>query len=62
MKIGSKPQAAAAPVPIPRRDDVLKEIRAEQALRKRRGGVADILTGSAGAEPGPIGVKQLLGI
>jgi hypothetical protein len=59
MKIGSpKPSVA----PIPQRDDALKAVRDEQRLSRRRGGAADILTGADGAEAGPVGVKQLLGL
>ena len=58
MKMSAPKQAVA---PIPRRDDALAAIRDEQRLRRRRGGAADILTGSDGAEAGPVGVKSLLG-
>ena len=60
MKIGSPRQSATGPVP--RRDDALASFRNEQRLRKRRGGAADILTSSDGAEAGPVGVKALLGV
>ncbi len=51
-----------APIATPTRDDARAQISAEDALRKRRGGAADILTGTSGAEapPGSTG-KQTLG-
>ncbi|MFN3991224.1 MAG: hypothetical protein ACK4IS_13310 [Erythrobacter sp.] len=60
MKIKAPPQPAVAP--IPRRDDALAGFRKDQRLLRRRGSAADILTGSDGAEPGPVGVKALLGM
>lgn len=52
---------AAAVAPIPRRDDALAAVRDDLRLRRRRGGAADILTGTGGAEAATVGVKTLLG-
>lgn len=50
-----------APAPAPTRDDVARQAIKEDALRKRRGGAADILTGAGGAEAAAPGVKTLVG-
>lgn len=55
-----KPKAPKA-LPAPGRDDTLRSIAQEDALAKRRGGAADILTGVGGAEAGPASAKDLLG-
>ena len=51
-----------APVPTPTRDDARDATATEDRLRKRRGGAADILTGSSGAEAASgAGGKDALG-
>lgn len=50
-----------SPLPVAQRDDTLRAIGTEDALMKRRGGAADILTGAGGAEAGPASAKDLLG-
>lgn len=60
MKLSAPKQPTVAP--IARRDDALGAIRNERRLQRRRGGAADILTSSDGAEAGPSGVKALLGV
>lgn len=60
MKIKAPKQPAIAP--IPRRDDALATFRQDQRMQRRRGGAADILTGTDGAEAAPVGVKALLGL
>jgi hypothetical protein len=50
-----------SPLPAATRDDTLRAIGQEDALAKRRGGAADILTGAGGAEAGPSSAKDLLG-
>ncbi|WP_061780762.1 hypothetical protein [Sphingomonas sanguinis] len=51
-----------APVPTPTRDDAREAVAMDDALRRRRGGAADIVTGRAGAEAsaGSVG-KETLG-
>lgn len=44
-----KPQLPA-PIPTATRDDAAAAIAADDRLRKRRGGAADILNGSSGME------------
>lgn len=58
------PKAPKLPAPLatPTRDDAAKLIENDDALRKRRGGAADILTGAGGAEAGAAATgKQTLG-
>lgn len=50
-----------APTPIAVRDNIRVQQIAEDRLLKRKGGLADILTGASGAEPAPTGAKALLG-
>ena len=51
-----------APVRTPTRDDAAAEIASEDALRKRRGGAADILNSAGGVEAGSsAGGKDTLG-
>lgn len=50
-----------APTPVATRDNVRIQQIAEDRMLKRRGGLADLLTGANGAEPAPIGAKALLG-
>lgn len=63
--IGLIPSAKKLPAPVvpptATRDDARARIQAEDELLRRRGGAADILTGSDGAEAGPVSAKQLLG-
>ncbi len=49
-----------APIPVPTRSDAALIARID-ALRSRRGGAADFLTGSEGAEAAPMSAKELLG-
>lgn len=52
--LGLTPKTKApAPLPTVSRDDARAEIAASDALRKRRGGAADIMGGSAGMEAAP---------
>lgn len=50
-----------APAPMPTRDDAARAAMKEDNLRKRRGGAADILTGTGGAEAAATGAKTLVG-
>lgn len=49
-----------APTPLPTRSDAAQRARTD-ALRSRRGGAADFLTGSSGAEAAATSIKELLG-
>lgn len=42
-----------APLPQPTRDDAAAAVRMDDALKKRRGGAADIMFGASGAEAAP---------
>lgn len=44
---------APKPVPQPTRDDTQKLVEQNDALARRKGAAADILTGAAGAEAAP---------
>ena len=48
----SKPATPKLPaaLPQPQHDDAIDALRSGDALRKRRGGAADLLTGTGGAE------------
>ena len=62
--LGLLPKTPKLPAPqkTPTRDEARDAIAAEDALRRRRGGAADIMTGSGGAEAGPAaGGKDTLG-
>ncbi|WP_374650317.1 hypothetical protein [Rhizorhabdus sp.] len=61
--VGMLPKAPKlpTPTPAPTRDDAAAAIEAEDELRRRRGGAADILNGSSGVEPAMPGGKQTLG-
>lgn len=48
------------PVPVPTRSTAADIARID-ALRSRRGGAADFLTGLGGAEAAPASAKELLG-
>ena len=50
-----------AALPTVTRDDAAAQIAADDELRKRRGGAADIITGAAGAEAPLTGGKLTLG-
>lgn len=50
----------AAPTPIATRSNAADVARVD-ALRSRRGGAADFLTGAGGAEAAPASAKALLG-
>jgi hypothetical protein len=58
----SKKPAAQQPAPLPTatRDDAQTEVERRLELARRRGGAADVLTGSNGAEAGA-GGKTTLG-
>lgn len=60
--IGLVPKRPKVPVPLPAptRSDAAAVARID-ALRSRRGGAADFLTGSGGAEAEPVSAKELLG-
>ncbi len=49
-----------APQPVATRDDAEAQLQGADALARRRGGAADIITGAGGAEAGK-GGKPLLG-
>lgn len=56
------PGKLPAPTATVKRDDIVDQIATEDVLRRRRGGVADIMTGSSGAEAAPTATgKQTLG-
>lgn len=55
----SSPQLPS-PQLTPTRDEARARIMENDALRKRRGGAADMLTGASGSEAGG-GMKQTLG-
>jgi hypothetical protein len=61
LGVFKKPKAAKPTQAAAARDDTLRSIAQEDALAKRRGGAADILTGAGGAEAGPASAKDLLG-
>lgn len=58
FKKPKKPPVAQRPAT---RDDVATRISQEDEMLKRRGSLADILTGDSGAEAAPASAKQLLG-
>lgn len=47
-------------LPPPTIDDARQKTRDEDALRRRQGAAADILTGTGGAEAGPASVGRLV--
>jgi hypothetical protein len=49
-----------SPLPVPTTDDAAAQISTQDELARRRGGAADVITGSGGAEAGATG-KALLG-
>ncbi len=53
------PKALPAPTPTPTRDDARILADRNDELRRRRGGAADILNGSSGAEAGATGKTNL---
>lgn len=57
----STPGKAPSALPTLTRDDAAATIAADDELRKRRGGAADIITGAAGAEAPLTGGKLTLG-
>jgi hypothetical protein len=61
LGIISTPGKPPSALPAPTRDDAAAQIRADDELRKRRGGAADIITGAAGAEAPLTGGKLTLG-
>jgi hypothetical protein len=60
--LGLTPKAPKMPAPTPTatRDDARAQIASGDALKKRRGGAADMLSGAGGAEAGG-GGKDTLG-
>ncbi|GGD73975.1 hypothetical protein [Croceicoccus mobilis] len=59
LAMGGKKKTVAQPGPVSR-DDAAMEAERNDALRKRRGGAADMLTGTGGAEAGG-GAKFIAG-
>lgn len=59
-KLFKKPKAPASQRAA-QRDDVADRINQDDERLKRRGSLADILTGDSGAEAAPASAKQLLG-
>lgn len=57
----STPGKTPSALPTLTRDDAAATIAADDELRKRRGGAADIITGAAGAEAPLTGGKLTLG-
>lgn len=58
MKLFAKPKVPSAPRPVVR-DDIADEIAQRDALMRRRGGAADIVSGMMGEAPA--GGKVTLG-
>lgn len=58
--IGGKKKKPIQPLPQVSRDDAVAQMRDDELLR-RRGGAADILTGTTGAEAALSGGKLVLG-
>ena len=61
LGIISTPGKAPTALPAPTRDDAAAQIAADDAIRKRRVGAADIITGATGAEASLTGGKLTLG-
>lgn len=59
--LAAKTPKVPKPLPIATRDDARGLAERERELSRRRGGAADILTGTSGAEAGPGSAKELLG-
>jgi hypothetical protein len=59
LGIVKSPGKAPTPLPSVTRDTVRDRAAQEDELRRRRGGAADILTGSSGAEAGATGKTTL---
>ena len=57
----STPGKAPSPMGSVTRDDAAAQVASDDEIRRRKGGAADILTGSAGAEPVLTGGKLTLG-
>lgn len=53
------PKAPPAPLPTATRDAARDRVAQEDELRRRRGGAADMITGSSGAEAGETGKTTL---
>lgn len=49
------------PIPQPTRDDAAAELMADDELRRRQGGAADIITGMRGAEAVPTAGRLVRG-
>ena len=54
------PPTAPEPTPTPTRDDTAKLVAKNDALARRKGAAADILTGASGAEAAPANVGRLI--
>lgn len=59
LGVGGKKKKPVAPVPTATRDDAMTAV--DDELLRRRGGAADILTGTTGAEAALSGGKLVLG-
>ena len=59
--ISTPSQQALAPLPVSTRDDAAAQIATNDDLRRRQGGAADIINGSAGVQPAVTGGKLTLG-
>lgn len=57
----STPGKPPAALPTVTRDDAVAQQRADDELRRRKGGAADILNGASGAEAALTGGKLVLG-
>ncbi|SFR86594.1 hypothetical protein [Sphingomonas jatrophae] len=61
LGIVSTPGKAPSPLPSVTRDDAVAQVAADDELRRRKGGAADIITGATGAEAPLTGGKLILG-
>lgn len=61
LGIISTPGKAPSPLPTATRDDAAAQIAANDELQRRKGGAADILNGSGGAQAPLTGGKLTLG-
>ena len=57
----STPGKAPSPLPTVTRDDAASQVAANDELQRRKGGAADILNGSGGAQAPLTGGKLTLG-
>lgn len=61
LGIISTPGPAPSPLPTVTRDDAASQVSANDELQRRKGGAADILNGSGGAQAPLTGGKLTLG-